>query len=139
MEIMVAIAILGLLATVAIVNVHRAHQRAEEAAARLFVQQVAKLALTTYRLDQRSFPSTEEGLRSLVRPPGFGSAAAQSWRGPYIEGGEVPRDPWGEPYQYASPGVHNPDGYDIWSKGPDRRIGTADDIANWNTDAAREP
>ncbi|HSY53814.1 MAG TPA: type II secretion system protein GspG [Opitutaceae bacterium] len=43
----------------------------------------------------------------------------------------MPLDPWGEPYQYAYPGVHNKSSYDIWSKGPDKQSGTADDIGNW--------
>jgi general secretion pathway protein G len=44
---------------------------------------------------------------------------------------EVPQDPFGNEYQYQSPGTHNSDGYDLFSAGADRKPGTADDIGNW--------
>ena len=52
---------------------------------------------------------------------------------PYADtpGGKAPLDPWGEPYQYRSPGTHNKTGYDLFSKGPDKTEGTEDDIGNW--------
>ena len=53
------------------------------------------------------------------------------WSGPYTSDGKLPKDNWGEPYQYAFPGTRNKDSYDIWSKGPDKQSGTADDIGNW--------
>ena len=46
-------------------------------------------------------------------------------------GGKPPLDPWGEAYQYRSPGTHNKSGYDLFSKGPDKTEGTEDDIGNW--------
>jgi general secretion pathway protein G len=49
---------------------------------------------------------------------------------------KIPLDPWGEPYQYAYPGTRNKDSYDLWSKGPDKQSGTADDIGNWSTGSA---
>jgi general secretion pathway protein G len=52
------------------------------------------------------------------------------WNGPYREKA-VPSDPWGRQYQYASPGRHNTDSYDVWSLGPDGADGTDDDIGNW--------
>jgi general secretion pathway protein G len=54
----------------------------------------------------------------------------QSWRGPYLQRG-VPKDPWGNPYEYRQPGQHNPSGFDLFSLGPDGREGN-DDIGNWN-------
>jgi general secretion pathway protein G len=48
---------------------------------------------------------------------------------------ELPDDPWGNKYQYANPGVHNPDSYDIYSYGPDQEDGTDDDIGNWKSDS----
>ena len=41
-------------------------------------------------------------------------------------------DPWGNDYQYAAPGKHNTDGFDVWSNGPDGQSGTDDDIGNWD-------
>ena len=50
---------------------------------------------------------------------------------------DVPLDPWDNPYQYMSPGIHNPDGFDVWSFGPDGINGTQDDIGNWNQELTR--
>jgi general secretion pathway protein G len=72
-------------------------------------------------------------LQALLTPP---SSKADRWHGPYIEGNNVPIDPWGEPYQYEYPGKHNKAGYDLWSKGPDKQSGTADDIGNWDSAAS---
>jgi general secretion pathway protein G len=58
------------------------------------------------------------------------------WDGPYLDK-TVPADPWGKPYQYASPGTHNADGYDVWSNGPDGVSGTDDDIGNWDQQSRR--
>ena len=56
---------------------------------------------------------------------------ARKWGGPYINKKVLPVDPWESEYQYARPGQHNPDGFDVWSAGPDRQEGTEDDIGNW--------
>ena len=127
LEVLVTIAIIGLLATLAIMNLGGVHRRAEETAARLMVNETMKTALQTYRFSMGELPSTAEGLPALLTAPG----AKSKWSGPYIE--RLPPDPWGEPYQYASPGQHSKAGYDVWSKGPDKLSGTADDIGNWET------
>ena len=98
--------------------------------AKLFVTQSMRTPLVTYRLHMGGYPSTEEGLAALkTAPPG----KTDRWRGPYLdESIKIPiLDPWNEPYQYRYPGVHNKDGYDLWSKGPDKTDGTDDDIGNW--------
>ncbi len=136
LEILVVLAIIGLLAGLAINNVGGLFGGAQVSAAQLFVNQTAKTSLMTYRLQTGSFPTTAEGLQALVSAP---ASAAGKWQGPYMEGGKVPLDPWSEPYQYAFPGKRNTAGYDIWSKGPDKQSDTADDIGNWgeaNTAAA---
>lgn len=127
LEILVTIAIIGLLATLAIMNLGGVHKHAEETAARLMVNESLKSALQVYRLSNGEFPSTAEGLQALVAaPPG-----KSRWSGPYVE--RIPPDPWGEPYQYEFPGRHNRATYDVWSKGPDKQSGTADDVGNWET------
>lgn len=55
---------------------------------------------------------------------------AGKWQGPYVK--RLPVDEWSTPLGYTYPGRHNPQTYDLWSFGPDRISGTADDIANWN-------
>jgi general secretion pathway protein G len=127
LEILVVLAIMGLLVGLAIASLGQAHRNAEKAAARLMVESSLKTALQLYRISVYDFPSTSEGLEALVARP---SLQSTRWSGPYIDG-KVPVDPWGEPYQYVFPGQHNKDSYDLWSKGPDKQSGTADDITNW--------
>ena len=133
LEILVVLAIIGLLAGLAITNVDRIFGGAQGSAAKLFVSQTLKTSLTTYRIHMGNYPSTTEGLQALVSAP---SAKADKWHGPYIEGGRIPLDPWEEPYQYAYPGTRNKESYDLWSKGPDKQSGTGDDIGNWETASA---
>jgi general secretion pathway protein G len=129
-EILVVIAIISLLAGLTIANMGKVFGGSQVDVAKLMVTQSLKTPLMTYRFQMGGYPSTEEGLAALMVAPGN---KADRWRGPYlIEGTKVPvLDPWGEPYQYRFPGVHNKDGYDLWSKGPDKTDGTDDDIGNW--------
>ena len=127
-EILVVITIIGLLAGLTIANFGKLFGGSQIDIAKLFVNQSMRTPLVTYRLQMGSYPSTEEGLQALITAP---AGKTDRWRGPYVEGGKIPPDPWGEPYQYRCPGVHNKDGYDLWSKGPDRTDGTDDDIGNW--------
>jgi general secretion pathway protein G len=135
LEILVVLAIIGLLAGLAITNVDKIFGGAQGTAVKLFVTQTLKTSLTTYRIHMGSYPTTADGLQALVSAP---SSKSEKWHGPYIEGGKIPRDPWEEPYQYAYPGTRNKDSYDLWSKGPDKQSGTADDIGNWDTGTSTE-
>ncbi len=128
MELLVVLAILGLLAGLAITNIGGIFGGAQATTADLFVRESMKAPLFTYRMHMGDYPSTSDGLQALITPPG---TKAGSWHGPYITDNKVPLDPWGEPYQYASPGTHNKAAYDLWSKGPDKQSGTEDDIGNW--------
>jgi general secretion pathway protein G len=129
-EILVVIAIIALLAGLTIGNVGKLFGGSQVDIAKLMVNQSLKTPLVTYRLQIGSYPSTEEGLQALMVAP---ANRTDRWRGPYLaEGTKLPLlDPWNEPYQYRYPGVHNKDGYDLWSKGPDKTDGTDDDIGNW--------
>ena len=133
LEILVVLAIIGLLAGLAITNIDKIFGGAQITTAELFVKETMKTALTTYRISMGDFPSSADGLQSLITPP---ASKADRWRGPYITDSKVPLDPWGEPYQYAYPGKRNKSGYDVWSKGPDKQDGTDDDIGNWSTGGA---
>ena len=133
MELLVVLAILGLLAGLAISNIHGIFGGAQGQAADLFVRESVKAPLFTYRMHMGDYPSTAEGLQALITRP---AAKAEKWVGPYITESKVPTDPWGEPYQYAYPGSHNKGSYDLWSKGPDKQSGTADDIGNWAAGSA---
>ncbi len=130
LEIIVMVGILALLATLLITKTEGIFGNSQLTIARIFVRDSLKTALERYRMDLGSFPSTAEGLAVLITAP---ANAAGTWRGPYADtpGGKPPLDPWGEPYQYRSPGTHNKAGYDLFSKGPDKTEGTEDDIGNW--------
>ena len=128
LEIMIALAILALLVGLAVTNLDTIFGNAQGTTAKLFVSESIKLPLSSYRIAMGDYPSTAEGLQALITAP---SGKADSWHGPYFSDPKIPVDPWGEPYVYKYPGVHNPKGYDIYSKGPDKQDGTADDIGNW--------
>ena len=85
-------------------------------------------ALDAFEVDNGSYPRGKNGLQELVQQP----RNSQNWKGPYLKG-EIPVDPWGNPYVFESPGKHNPSSYDILSMGPDGRVGGDDDIANWES------
>lgn len=76
-----------------------------------------KSALDLFFLDVGRYPTGSEGLTALVDKP----SAASVWNGPYLKQGQVPKDPWGNPYRYASPADKAP--YDIISLGADGQPG----------------
>lgn len=129
-EILAVIALIALLFGLVITNVGDAFGKGQSDVARIFVRDSLKTPLVRYRIDLGDYPSTSEGLAALIAAPG---SAADKWRGPYMDvaGGKLPVDPWGQPYEYRYPGVKNPGGYDLYSKGPDKTAETADDIGNW--------
>lgn len=129
LEILVVIAIILLLVGLAVNNVDKLFGGAQTDIAKVFVSSSMKMPLTAYRVDMGGYPSTAEGLQALVSAP---QSNADRWRGPYVAEGKLPNDPWGEKYQYRFPGQRNKGSYDIWSKGPDKQDGTADDIGNWS-------
>jgi general secretion pathway protein G len=135
LEILVVLAIIGLLAGLAITNVDKIFGTSQVGVAKLVVSQTFKTSLTTYRIHMGSYPTTSEGLQALVAAPG---GKTDKWHGPYLSEGKIPKDPWEEPYQYAYPGTRNKDSYDLWSKGPDKQSGTADDIGNWDAGTSTE-
>lgn len=100
-----------------------------------------KQSLQQYAMEMKTYPSTEEGLLALIEAP-TDSDQSGKWQGPYIENTEIPKDPWGNDYQYEFPSTHNEentDSPDLWSLGPDGEDGTEDDIVNWTReeDAAK--
>lgn len=130
LEILVVLAIIGLLAGLAITNSDKIFGQSQEAVAKIFVRDSLKTSLVRYRIDLGDYPSTAEGMAALLAAP---AGKAERWRGPYIDapGNRAPTDPWLEPYQYRYPGEKNKGGYDLFSKGPDKTEGTEDDIGNW--------
>ena len=127
MEMLLVIALMGVLMGVLAVGFGNIFGENEKEMAKMFVRQGIKANLMQYRMNMGGYPTTDEGLKALLDAPDNESAGR--WKGPYADA--LPKDPWGKPYQYACPGVHNKIGYDIWSMGPDKQDGTDDDIGNW--------
>jgi general secretion pathway protein G len=116
-ELMVVIIILGLLAAIVMPRVVGETDRARYEQAKVQMR-ILEDALKRYKLDNGLYPSTDQGLDSLVRKPSSG-VIPRSWpEGGYLDKVEVPTDPWGNPYIYISPGQHSPD-YDLRSLGAD--------------------
>ena len=126
-EIMVVVVIMGILAALVVPKLMGRTDDARIVAAR---QDIATLmqSLNIYKLDNQRYPTTEQGLQALVVKPASG---ADGWKaGGYID--KVPKDPWGNPYQYLSPGIKGE--IDVFSYGADGQPGGEGndaDIGSW--------
>lgn len=86
------------------------------------------IALALYEIDNGIYPSTDQGLEALMKKPET-DPPAKNWKGPYLAGKALPKDPWGRPYSYKFPGDKNTTGFDLFSAGPDGKAGTDDDVS----------
>src|SRR4026209_3012599 len=129
LEVMVVVVILGILAALVVPKIISRPDEARVIAAKQDLASIMQ-ALKLYRLDNQRYPSTEQGLQALVVQPTT-AALPPNWKaGGYIE--RLPRDPWGNPYQYLNPGVHSE--IDIFSFGADGALGGEGndaDIGSW--------
>ncbi len=122
-EMLVVLAIIGLLVGLVGPRVLGYLADSKIKTARIQIDSTAA-ALDLFYLDNTRYPTSSEGLNALVQKPG----SASTWNGPYLKGGQVPKDPWGNPYLYRSPGQHG--SYDLYSLGPDGREGV-NNVTNW--------
>lgn len=133
-ELMVVIVILGILAGLIIPRIMGRPDEARSAKARLQIESL-ETALKLYKLDNGSYPTTEQGLRALVEAPAVGGLS-KSWRqGGYLEKGNVPKDPWDHDFVYVSPGAQGD--FDLSSLGADGEAGGEGknkDINSWEVD-----
>ncbi len=122
--------VLVILATLAAIVVPKFSGRSEQAKVTAAQTQIAnfEIVLDAFEVDNGFYPKGSDGLRDLIQQP----SEAKNWRGPYLKQ-EIPLDPWGNEYVYENPGKRNPNGYDLYSLGPDGRSGNDDDITNWIT------
>ena len=129
-EMLIVLALIGLLAGLAIGNLGGILDGGKESIAKNFVTSSIEPSLTSYKIHMGNYPSTAEmkDFAALLTAP---SKGASRWKGPYIKGNQGIADPWNNNYQYRFPGTKNPGGYDLWSMGPDGTNNTADDIGNW--------
>jgi general secretion pathway protein G len=126
-EIMVVMIIIGILAALIVPKVMSRPDQARQIAAR---QDIASLvqALNLYRLDNGRYPTTEQGIQALVTRPAV-DPIPMGWKASLDV---IPKDPWGNPYQYKEPGDHGE--IDVWSFGADGKAGGEGndaDIGNW--------
>lgn len=127
-ELMIVVIIIAALAAMVVPRLGSRSEQAKVAVAQADINSNIGLALKLYKLDNGRYPTTSQGLKALLSKPSASPAPA-NWNGPYLE--KEPMDPWKNPYQYKSPGSHNPDGYDLYSSGLDGVEGNEDDVANW--------
>jgi general secretion pathway protein G len=131
-ELLVTIAIIATLAAIIAPSLFSNVGDAKLNAAKSQVQIIA-LALDAYRVDNDEYPTTEQGIQALRSAPATGDALT-NWRGPYVRQ-VIPLDPWGRPYVYVSPGISNPNSYDLYTLGKDGQPGGTGenaDITSWN-------
>jgi len=128
-EIMTVVVLISLLAAMAGMRLVGNANRAKVKIARAVVKGMLSTALDNFYVDNSFYPTTEQGLEALVEKPTIPPEPTDYADDGYLK--EIELDPWNMPYQYVCPGTHNEKGYDLWSMGPDRHSGTADDIVNW--------
>jgi general secretion pathway protein G len=130
-EILVVITVIGLLAALVGPRILGRVSEAKSATAKAQLEMLS-VALDNYRLDNGSYPTTEQGLAALQEKPSR-DPAPLNWRGPYLKR-SIPTDPWGKPYVYRSPGEHDPGGNDLSTLGKDGQPGGEGedaDITSW--------
>ncbi|MGX1321676.1 general secretion pathway protein G [Bradyrhizobium sp. USDA 377] len=125
-EMLVVITIIGMIMALVGPRVLNYLSESRVKAAKIQLQSFSS-ALDLFYLDAGRFPTGSEGLAALVRPV----SGVTSWNGPYLKGGSVPNDPWGNPYVYKQPAERTP--YEIRSLGSDGQeggTGTSADLSS---------
>ena len=128
-EVMVVIAIIGIMASLIVPRIMSKPDEARVIAAKQDIGTLVQ-ALKLYRLDIGRYPTTQQGLQSLVEKP-VTEPVPQNWKtGGYLD--RLPKDPWGNAYQYTNPGTHSES--DVFSFGADNKPGGTGfdaDLGNW--------
>ncbi len=127
-EILVVLVLIGIVMGIVGGNYIGQGEKAKQRAAKIEIEQIGQ-TLDLFKLEVGRYPTTQEGLQALITAP----AAMTNWNGPYWKKSTVPKDPWGNEYQYASPGSHGV--YDILSYGADGKEGGDGgdkDVTSWD-------
>jgi general secretion pathway protein G len=120
-ELMIVIVIIGILATLLIPRIMERPEEARRVKGKMDIKTIES-ALKLYKIDNGSYPTTEQGLIALLKKPEV-APIPKNWReGGYLDGTAVPKDPWGNPYYYVSPTTDGKD-YEIVSYGSDGELG----------------
>ena len=115
-EILVVLTLIGVVLGIVGSNYLGKSEQAKAKAAKIEIEQIGQ-ALDLFKLELGRYPTTQEGLQALISAP----TGTNNWNGPYWKRTQVPKDPWGNEYKYASPGTAGP--YDITSLGADGKEG----------------
>lgn len=135
-EIMAVVVIIGMLTGVVGFQIFQQVDKGRVTTARTQISTLEGV-LELYRMDNGTFPTTEQGLDALAHPPTSDPVPRNYPAGGYLKRGRVPLDPWSNPYHYEAPGQHNSHGFDLWSLGSDGNPGgegVDGDIGNWTED-----
>jgi general secretion pathway protein G len=124
LELLVVLAILGLLIGLVAPAALRQLGSAKEKVAHQSIERLAGV-LDIYKLDVGIYPTTEQGLQALITRP----SGVTRWNGPYVKGERVPEDPWGRPFIYRSPSQRPGHDYDLLSLGPTGQPGGTGETA----------
>ena len=124
-ELLLVLTILAILAGIVLPKFTNVSDKARKAAVQTDIANF-KTALSMFEIDMGYYPKGRDGLNQLVVKP---SGATTKWH-KYLDVDKLPNDPWNRPYVYENPGKHNPDGYDVYSLGPEGKGGT-DALGNW--------
>ncbi|PKF77364.1 type II secretion system protein GspG [Vibrio sp. vnigr-6D03] len=130
LEVMVVVVILGILASFVVPNLLGNKETADQQKA---ITDIVALenALDMYKLDNSVYPSTDQGLEALVSKPSASPEPRNYRDGGYIR--RLPNDPWGNEYQYLSPGDNGTiDVFTLGADGQEGGEGVQADIGNWN-------
>jgi general secretion pathway protein G len=128
-EIMVVVVIIGILGALVVPKLLGRTGESRVVAAKTDIATLMQ-ALKLYKLDNQRYPTTEQGLQALTTKPTSGPSANGWKEGGYVE--KLPKDPWGNSYQYLSPGLHGE--VDIFSFGADGQAngeGEDADVGSW--------
>lgn len=131
-EIMIVVVILALLAALVAPKIIGRSDDAKIADAKVQIRNL-ETALKLYKLDNGSYPTTDQGLQALVEKPTIGQIPKNYRAEGYVESKTIPQDPWKNDYVYLSPGEHGD--YDLYSLGADGVRGGEGinaDIESWN-------
>jgi len=127
-EILVVLVLIGVVMGIVGTKFLGQGEKAKADATKIQINQIAN-SLDLFKLEVGRYPTTSEGLQALIAAP----SGVPNWNGPYWREAQVPKDPWGHEYKYASPGTHGT-AYDVMSYGADGvegGEGPNKDITSW--------
>jgi general secretion pathway protein G len=133
-EIMAVVLIIGMLSGIVGFAVFQQVDKARVVTAKTQITRLES-SLELYAMDNGRFPTSEQGLEALIIEPTSAPEPVSYQPGGYLKGGKLPLDPWGNEFQYESPGSNNQDSFDLWCLGKDGAPGGEglnSDLGNWS-------